>query len=153
MKMILIFVLFFTSIQSSFGQSMYELDIDENAFQIHYQINGDVIAMDIDKEQKSLLVGIKNTFDSFTTIEIPKSMLDAQDNEFIILVDGYAVDYDVVSSENKSKLTFFVPTGTQEIEIIGTFVIPEFSFGVIILLASLVSIIIFYNKSSLKFRL
>lgn len=151
--MILIFVLFFTSIQSSFGQSMYELDIDENAFQIHYQINGDVIAMDIDKEQKSLLVGIKNTFDSFTTIEIPKSMLDAQDNEFIILVDGYAVDYDVVSSENKSKLTFFVPTGTQEIEIIGTFVIPEFSFGVIILLASLVSIIIFYNKSSLKFRL
>lgn len=44
-------------------------------------------------------------------------------------MDGVEVDYDITSDIDSSIITFFVPEFTEEIEIIGTHVIPEFPLG------------------------
>ena len=46
------------------------------------------------------------------------------------LVNGLEVDYDISDDGNSSTLRFYVEDGTEEIEIIGTHVIPEFPFSV-----------------------
>lgn len=133
MKITLItLLLIFGCIPISFADSEYSVKIDEHEYVIKYNINAELLAMDIDKEQKSLLIGIENTKESFSMIEIPKEMLDAKNNEFSILIDEFEADYTVNESTNSTKLSFFMPADTQEIEIIGTFVIPEFSFILLI---------------------
>ena len=56
-------------------------------------------------------------------------------------------DYNIISDSNSSTLTFFVPALTEEIEIIGTHVIPEFPFGVIMGLVILFSTIILMSRT------
>jgi hypothetical protein len=52
------------------------------------------------------------------------------------------VDYDIVSDSDSSTFSFFVPTFTEEVEIIGTHVIPEFPLGGIMGLLVLVSSVV-----------
>ncbi len=98
--------------------------------------------MAIDPELTSLLIGLENTSDSIFVIDLKHDLINAYNNEFAILVNGLEVDYDIVSDSDSSTLSFFVPTFTEEVEIIGTHVIPEFPFGVIIGLVMMVSIVV-----------
>lgn len=129
--------------------SQYSLDIDIHNYSISYDVNADVIAMGIDPESKSLLIGVKNTYDSKFLISLKHEMINAVNNDFLILVDGQETDYDVISDSDSSTFAFYVPTGTEEIEIIGTFVIPEFPIGSIFVYALIVlSIVIFSNMKT-----
>jgi len=56
------------------------------------------------------------------------------------------VDYDIVSDSDSSTLSFFVPVFTEEVEIIGTHVIPEFPSGILIGLAVLVSSVVVTSR-------
>jgi hypothetical protein len=122
--------------------SEYILEIDENVFVIPYQINAKVIAMAIDPELTSLLIGLENTSDSIFVIDLKHDLINAYNNEFAILVNGLEVDYDIVSDSDSSTFSFFVPAFTEEVEIIGTHVIPEFPLGVIMGLVMMVSIVV-----------
>ncbi len=137
----LIFSLF-VSIIPVFGESHHEnfgiqnpseyiLEIDDNVFVISYEVNAKVIAMAIDPELTSLLIGLENTSDSIFVIDLKHDLINAYNNEFAILVNGLEVDYEIVSDSNSSTFSFFVPAFTEEVEIIGTHVIPEFSLGAI----------------------
>jgi len=42
-----------------------------------------------------------------------------------------------------------MPAYTEEIEIIGTFVIPEFPLGVFLVLISLITVVIVFSKSKI----
>ena len=117
---------------SAFAESSYVLEIDENSYDLKYELQGDVIAMAIDQELTSLLIGIENTRDSNFSINLPDEMISAENNAFAVLVDGFEVDYSIETMDNSVKMSFFIPQGTQEIEIIGTHVIPEFPFSVIL---------------------
>ena len=106
----------------------YELIIDENNFEIFYSTDGDVIAMAIDQELTSLLVGLENVeHDSLFNIEFSNELIRAENNAFAVLVNGYEVEY----------------------EIIGTFVIPEFPLGIFVVLMSLITIVVVFSKSKL----
>ena len=124
----------------------YNLEIDEHQFAIEYDVDADVLAMAIDQELNSFLIGIENTRDSIFTITLDNEMLSAENNEFAILVDGLEVNYDVTSNAESVEIMFFVPTGTQEIEIIGTHVIPEFPLALLVLIVSITGIILFTKK-------
>ena len=148
----LIFSLFF-SIIPAFGESHpeyfgienpseYILEIDDNVFVISYEVNAKVIAMAIDPELTSLLIGLENTSDSIFVIDLKHDLINVHNNEFAILVNGLEVDYDIVSDSDSSTLSFFVPTFTEEVEIIGTHVIPEFPIGVIMGLVMMISIVV-----------
>lgn len=122
--------------------SEFVLEIDENTFVIQYQVNAQVIAMAVDPELTSLLIGLDNTSDSNFVIDLQHELIKAQNNEFAILVNGLEVDYDIVSDSDSSTFSFFVPAFTEEVEIIGTHVIPEFPAGILVGLAVMISSVV-----------
>lgn len=126
--------------------SEHILEIDENTFSIPYQVGAKVIAMAIDPELTSLLIGLENTSDSIFVIDLKHELIRAHNNEFAVLVNGLEVDYDIVSDSDSSTLSFFVPVFTEEVEIIGTHVIPEFPAGILIGLAVLVSSVVVTSR-------
>lgn len=133
------------------NSSQYALEIDEHAYSISYVVNANVVAMDIDPESTSLLIGLDNTYDSRFFIGLEHELINAQNDEFIILVDGQETDYEISSDSVSSTFTFFVPTGTEEVEIIGTHVIPEFPIGAIFGFAVMISTIMIFTKVKAPF--
>jgi predicted secreted protein with PEFG-CTERM motif len=102
----------------------------------------------------SLLVYIESTDDGTITLTIPRSVLDATinngDDEFFVLVDGEEVNFDEITTSTDRTLTINFLAGTEEIEIIGTFVIPEFgTIAAMILAVAIISIIAISSKSRL----
>jgi len=126
--------------------SEYMLEIDGTEFSIPYEVNADVIAMAIDPELTSFLIGIENTSDSVFIIDLKHELISAHNNEFAILVNGLEIDYEIVSDADSSTFTFFVPEFTEEIEIIGTSVIPEFPLGALVGLFILISSVVVIAK-------
>ena len=133
------------------SNSEYVLEIDEHIYSISYAVNADIIAMEIDPESRSLLIGLDNTFDSRFFIGLEHELINAQNNEFIILVDGEEVDYEMISDSDSSTFEFFVPIGSEEVEIIGTNVIPEFPVGAIFGFVVMISLIMVFAKVKAPF--
>ena len=153
-------VLLSISLLPAFGEShpeysiienptFYELVVDDNTFSIPYEVDANVIAMGIDPELTSFLIGVENTQDSLFIIDLEHRLISATNNEFAILVNGVEVDYEIVSDADSSTFTFFVPEYTEEIEIIGTRVIPEFPFGVILIFSVVLTTILVISRTKI----
>ena len=123
---------------------------------IGYEISGGKLVNIIpDVDANSLIVSIDATSDGSLTLTIPRSILDAtmngEDDDFFILIDGEEVDFDETTSPTDRTITIEFPAGAEEIEIIGTFVIPEFgTIAAMILAVAIVSIIAVSAKSRLS---
>lgn len=130
--------------------TFYELVVDDNNFSIPYEVDANVIAMEIDPELTSLLIGVENAQDSVFIIDLEHNLISATNNEFAILVNGLEVDYEVVSDADSSTFTFFVLEYTEEIEIIGTRVIPEFPFGVLLIFSVVLTVILVISRTKVS---
>ena len=124
---------------------------------IGYEITGGkLLSIMTDVDANSLIILIDATDDGSLTITIPRSVLDAllgdgSDDDFFVLVDGEEVDFDEIISSTDRILTIEFPAGTELIEIIGTFVIPEFgTIAAMILAVAIISIIAISAKSRLS---
>ena len=124
---------------------------------IGYEITGGkLLSIMTDVDANSLIILIDATDDGSLTLTIPRSVLDAlfengDDDEFFVLVDGEEVDFDEIISSTDRILTIEVSAGAEEIEIIGTFVIPEFgTIAAMILAVAIISIIAISAKSRLS---
>ncbi len=96
-------------------------------------------------ETNSLTVKI-SSFDDGTLTVNPSS--DAIRGIFMVLVDGQ--EWDDVDI-NGNEVTVIFPAGTEEIEIIGTFAIPEFgTIAALILAVAIISIIVVSAKTRLS---
>jgi predicted secreted protein with PEFG-CTERM motif len=133
------------------NSSEYVLEVDDHTYSISYVVNAEIIAMDIDPESKSLLIGLDKTYDSKFFIGLEHELINAQNNEFVILVDSEEVDYEITSDSDSSTFEFFVPIGSEEVEIIGTNVIPEFPVGAIFGFAVMISVIMIFTKIKVPF--
>ena len=103
----------------------------------------------------SLLIYIQATDDGSITLTIPRTILDASindgDDEFFVLVDGEEVDFEEITTSTDRTLTIEFSAGAEQIEIIGTFVIPEFgTIAAMILAVAIISIIAISAKSRLS---
>ena len=146
-KELVIITILIIGISPIFAEEKDILEIDEHVFDIAYDIDADVLAMAIDQESKSLLVGIENAMDSQFVISFPKEMINAENGEFAVLVNGVEIEYEISSDSQDYTLIFYVPVDSEEVEIIGTHVIPEFgSIVTMILAVSIISIIIVSAK-------
>jgi len=126
--------------------SKHVVSVDEHVYAIPYHVDAHVIAMAIDPELTSLLIGLENTKESVFVIDLEHKIISAENNAFAILVNGFEVDYHIVSDSDSSTLAFYVPDFTEEVEIIGTHVIPEFPIGAIMGFALLISIVVIFPK-------
>ena len=123
---------------------------------IGYKITGGkLVNLMPDVDANSLIVTIEATNDGSLTLTIPRSVMDAkfngEDDEFFVLVDGEEVDFEETKTASDRTLTIQFPAGAEEIEIIGTFVVPEFgTIAVMILAVAIISIIAVSAKSRLS---
>jgi predicted secreted protein with PEFG-CTERM motif len=123
---------------------------------IGYEITGGkLLSIMPDVDANSLIVSIDATNDGSLTLTIPRSVLDAtmngEDDDFFVLIDGEEVDFEETTDSTNRILTIAFPAGAEEIEIIGTFVVPEFgTIAAMILAVAIISIIAISAKSKLS---
>jgi predicted secreted protein with PEFG-CTERM motif len=123
---------------------------------IGYEITGGKLLSIIpDVDANSLIISIDATDDGSLTLTIPRSVMDATinggDDDFFVLIDGEEVDFDEITTSTDRTLTIAFPAGAEEIEIIGTFVVPEFgTIAAMILAVAIISIIAISAKSRLS---
>ena len=131
------------------------ITIQDSTDLISYEItNGKVINSIPDLDAVSLLLYIESTDDGSITLTIPRSVLDAtinsEDDQFFVLVDGEEVDFEEILTSTERTLTINFLAGSEEIEIIGTFVVPEFgTIAAMILAVAIISIVAISAKSRL----
>jgi len=121
-------------------------------YDVHYKITGGKVLKIIpDTENTSLIIQIETFNDGELTITLPKEIIDTNEGSFFVLVDGEETIY--YSEETSDTRTLLIPfyNGSEVIEIIGTFVIPEFgTIAAIILAVAITSIIVLSAKTKLN---
>ncbi len=130
---------------SSDNCSSSELYLKGN-YCVPYSISsGMVTGASINNNDNSIIVRISADQEGTLTLTPDESILNGI---FMVLVDGQEWD-DVEISGN--QVTVMFPAGTEKIEVIGTFVIPEFgTIAVMILAVAIISIIAVSAKSRLS---
>ncbi len=125
-------------------------------FMVNYKITGGkLVSITPDVEAHSLIIAITADQDGSLVITLPRSLIDAkmgdQDDTFFVLVDGEEVNFEETTTSTDRTLTIQFPAGAEQIEIIGTFVVPEFgTIAVMILAVAIISIIAVSAKSRLS---
>jgi len=113
---------------------------------IPYSISGGMVTdATLNTSDNSIVININAEDDGTLTVTPSKTV---QDGIFMVLVDGEEWD-DVEIDANKVTVMFLA--GTEQIEIIGTFVVPEFgTIAAMILAVAIISIIAISSKSRLS---
>ena len=126
-----------------------DMSLDILGVNVNYTIDGGkIISIIPDLDETSLIITIETTTDGELMITLPKDVIDGI---FFVLVDGEETIYTEEVSDNFSTLIIPFYNGTEEIEIIGTFVIPEFGTIVVLVLAiAIITIITITSKSRLS---
>ena len=124
-------------------------------YEIGYDLTGaKIIRITPDIEMKSLIIEIETYSDGELRITLPKDVIDTDEEGFFILVDGIETIHDATS--NKENWSFVIPFsyGSEEIEIIGTFVIPEFgTIASLVLVIAISTIVMISAKNKQIFSL
>jgi len=122
-----------------------ELSVD-GRYCVPYTITGGTVTnAKTNTKDNSIVLSISSTMPGTLTVN-PSS--DILREPFMVLVDGEeSNDYEI----DGNKVTVDFPAGTEEIEIIGTFVIPEFgAIAALILAVAIISIIVVSAKTRLS---
>ena len=114
------------------------ITIEEN--DIFYKITGGKVLKIIpDTDSISLIIQIETSSDGNLLITLPKTVIDTSEGDFFVLVDGEETVFYAEQTPDSWTLRIPFYNGSEEIEIIGTFVIPE--FGTIVIMIFVVGII------------
>jgi len=155
-----------TTIEFFSKQSVIEttniFEVDAGAygtFDVDYSIRGGTVKnMLIDSEIFALIVIIDSESDGSITLDLARISIDAKksdntDDTFLIFIDGAEVRPEETSTTQTSRtLKIEFEEGDSDIEIIGTFVVPEFgSIAILILFLAIISAIFVSSKKFSKF--
>jgi predicted secreted protein with PEFG-CTERM motif len=112
----------------------------------------------VDQDFNSLVFNLSNvTADSKISVTIPSSILQEPNRfnevEFIVLADGEEVDAQVSAQGNNRIVTFTVPAGTEEVEIVvvpeNIRVVPEFGVIAALILALSIGTLIALSRKQI----
>ena len=106
-----------------FSESASMIQLEDYA--LLYEITGAKILKIVpDVENNSLIITIETFNDGELRITLPKEVIDTTEGSFFVLVDGEETNHDANSTTGFWTLVIPFYNGSEEIEIIGTFVIP-----------------------------
>jgi len=133
---------------------------DSGTFDVKYTISGGgtVQSIQIEPENLGLLVKINSLEDGKIILELPRESIDAEkqngkDEKFIILIDDVETTYEQIQLDSIVRIIGInFEKGDSEIQIIGTYVIPEFGTIVMIILTIgiMASILLTKNKFQIQ---
>ena len=139
---------------------------NSGTFDVGYTIRGgDVTEINMSLDRYSLLVETTMDTNGNLILKLPRESFDAQsdgkDNTFIILIskennepeDFVQIEYEEIATSSDYR-TIRIPLedGDKWVEVVGTYVIPEFGSVVIIILVVAVSSAIIISKSRFSVR-
>ena len=126
-------------IQQESRCGLSEFSVNGNC--ISYSITGGIITgANLDTVKKSLKINIVSEDGGTLNVNPSSSIINGI---FMVQIDGKVWDN---TSIQGNSVTILFPEGTHEIEIIGTFVIPEFGHLAIIILAITITAMIVLNR-------
>jgi len=130
----------------------------QGTFDVEYTIKGGTIKnMIVDADIFAMIVQIESTDEGTISLDLPREFIGAEkqngkDDTFIILIDGIEVKYEeLVVNSNSRVITIIFEEGDSDIEIIGTYVIPE--FGTITMIILIIGIMTIILASRNKFQI
>jgi len=141
------------------GDAMETFPVDageQGTFSVSYSITGgSITSITASGESNSLVIMIDATDDGELTITLPRDVIDARmdvregdDDQFYVLVDGEERDFEETKTDTDRTLTIGFFADSEEIEIIGTWAIPEFGTIAALILATAVAAIIAVSARS-----
>lgn len=118
----------------------------------HKISGGKVTSMIADGNSNSVIIELDTTAPGEITVILPRDVIDStagdEDDDFFVLVDNEESLFEEKNTSNDRTLTIAFPAGTQKIEIVGTFAIPEFgTIAAMIFAIAIISIIAISAKS------
>ena len=138
---------------------------DGGTFDVGYMIKGgEVTEMEIIPENFSIVTTLSTNSNGYIVLELPTDQIlsqkmDGTNEAFIVLVYETADDSDIgiqtsyeeiESNDNKRTIKIPFNLGDKKIEVIGTWVVPEFgAIAGLVLAAAIISIIILSAKTRL----
>ena len=110
--------------------------------------NGDVLSMHVDEEASSLVIEIDSTDDGELFVGLNADYIGSDDGTFFIIVNGEEwQDYEQAGMD----LYIDIPAGTESVEIVGSYAVPEFgTIAMIVLAVAIVSIIAITAKTRIS---
>ena len=148
---------FYNTAQTINPSSILSVNIPNasEVFDVGYAITtGEVTDIQVDKDNYSLIVDFNIDAAGDLILSLPRDSFDAKtadgsDDVFIVLItnisgDTFEIEYEEMQTNSESR-TIKIPfvEGDYRIQIIGTYVIPEFgTIAIMILLVSIISVII-----------
>jgi predicted secreted protein with PEFG-CTERM motif len=126
------------------------LEIGNASFQIRYQISGDnqLKAMWVQRDNITLAAEISAVSDGILTIELPRDVIDSKkqsnaDDEYAVFIDGQFVPYEIMNNTQARILRIEFGNGSEQIEITGTHIVPEFGpLAALVLAISIASVVV-----------
>ena len=136
----------------------FEVDAGSyGTFDVEYTIKGGTIKdMIVNSNNFGVEVQINSTDEGFITLDLPREFIGAEkqngkDEAFIILIDGIEVTYQETINSKSRIITINFEQGDSKIDIIGTYVVPEFNAAIIILVVGIMTtILVVKNKFQIK---
>ncbi len=124
-------------------------------FDVPYTIRGGTIKnILVDPDILGLIVTIDAEKDGTLTMDLERKWVDAKktdgtDDTYIILIDGLEVPYQETADADSRLVTVQFQAGDSDIEVIGTYVVPEFGpLVAIVMVAAITSAVVLTKKIS-----
>jgi len=138
------------------GPSEITVKSGTNSYCVTYEITGATVkAATVGTEQSSIHLSLDSKADGHLLLVIPRSILDSKsgagDSPFVVMADGEPIDaYESYSDRNSRTLEIEIPEFTKDLEIVGTWAVPEFgTIAAMILLVAIASIVAVSARSRL----
>jgi len=156
-------------------KKIFTIDTGDNGkFDIEYIIKGGTVKnMEIDAESLTLAITIDATKDGSITVTLPRGLIDAkkpanlspddilagktvkqedlEDDEFFALIGGEETTFKETKSKTSRTLSIGFTADDTQIEIIGTYAVPEFgAIAALVLAVAIISIIAVSAKTRLR---
>jgi predicted secreted protein with PEFG-CTERM motif len=134
--------------------NIFEVDAGTSGtFDVSYTIRGGTVKdMLVDPDNFALIVIVDSEIDGSITLDLPRASIDAKKNDgtddtFLVFIDGAEVPIEETVNPNSRKIKIEFEEGDSDIEIIGTFVVPEFGgIVVMIFVIAIISSILISSK-------
>jgi len=142
----------FDATDSTDGWKTFTIKVGDQSYQVQYR--GATVTNMVPAEEGTLTVSVSATSDGTLEIRLPRTVIDARDGtdgktgadiDYVVFADEVPVNAVDETETNNSVRTLAIDyeAGTESIEIVGTWAIPEFgAIAAIILAVAIVGIIV-----------
>jgi len=138
-----------SSVIESSGGMLAVINTD---YSISYNIiGGRMLGISADQNTFSLQIQIESKSDGVLSLNLPRELIDAKkangnDDDYLVTSSKQILKFNETKTSDVRTLVISYPTGTNEISIYGTHVVPEFPVSILALFIALIPIIFFSRK-------